>query len=184
RLPSARPHQKAQPNQCCPRIKNKIGGSLQPHQMPSEHAFGRRFVGGYRSGTSEKGFQAVFGRVVTVENVIRLPEKFGRFSGSLWYWAQQTQVQIRRCAVIVRMPIQPKQTSVFRKWMFDGAKVVRRVEGNLWVFGMVALEKTCFKGQMPSENRFQTAFSVYLKQTGKGSNILQSSYSHKRFIVN
>ncbi|HFC6101998.1 TPA: hypothetical protein ACLA8X_002081, partial [Neisseria meningitidis] len=173
-----------QPNRCCPRIKNKIGGSLQPHQMPSEHAFGRRFVGGYRSGTSEKGFQAVFGRVVTVENVIRLPEKFGRFSGSLWYWAQQTQVQIRRCAVIVRMPIQPKQTSVFRKWMFDGAKVVRRVEGNLWVFGMVALEKTCFKGQMPSENRFQTAFSVYLKQTGKGSNILQSSYSHKRFIVN
>ncbi|KLS73479.1 hypothetical protein M778_08485, partial [Neisseria gonorrhoeae MU_NG9] len=45
-------------------------------------------------------------------------------------------------------------TSVFRKWMFDGAKVVRRVEGNLWVFGMVALEKTCFKGQMPSENWF------------------------------
>ncbi len=65
--------------------------------------------------------------------------------------------------------------------MFDGAKVARRVEGNLWVFGMVVLEKTCFKGQMPSENRFQTAFSVYLKQTGKGSNILQSSYSHKRF---
>ncbi|ENT1666653.1 hypothetical protein C7G17_12185, partial [Neisseria gonorrhoeae] len=63
-------------------------------------------------GTSEKGFQAVFGRVAAVENVIRLPEKFGRFSGSLWYWAQQTQVQIRRCAVIVRMPIQPKQTAV------------------------------------------------------------------------
>ncbi|HGH6964099.1 TPA: hypothetical protein ACJMEG_002077, partial [Neisseria meningitidis] len=44
-----RPHQKAQPNQCCPRIKNKIGGSLQPHQMPSEHAFGRRF---YNKNTS------------------------------------------------------------------------------------------------------------------------------------
>ncbi len=112
---------------------------------------------------------------------LRLPEKFGRFSGSLWYWAQQMQVQIRRCAVIARMPIQPKQTSVFGKRVFDGAKVVRRVEGNLWVFGMVALEKTCFKGQMPSENRFQTAFSIYSKQTEKGSNILQSSYSHKRF---
>lgn len=39
------------------------------------------------------------------------------------------QVQIRRCAVIARMPIQPKQTSVFGKRVFDGAKVVRRVEG-------------------------------------------------------
>lgn len=32
---------------------------------------------------------------------------------------------------------------------------------------MVALEKTCFKGQMPSENRFQTAFLVCMKQLGK-----------------
>ncbi len=32
--------------------------------------------------------------------------------------------------------------------------VLTRVSGNLWVFGMVALEKTCFKGQMPSENWF------------------------------
>ncbi len=72
--------------------------------MSSEHVFGRRFVGGYRSGTSEKGFQAVFGRVVTVENVIRLPEKFGRFSDSLWYWAQQTQVQIETFAKSPKFP--------------------------------------------------------------------------------
>lgn len=45
--------------------------------------------------------------------------------------------------------------------------VLTRVSGNLWVFGMVALEKTCFKGQMPSENRFQTAFLVCMKQLGK-----------------
>ncbi len=42
--------------------------------------------------------------------------------------------------------------------MFDGAKVVRRVEGNLWVFGMVALEKRVLRNKCRLKIGFRRHF--------------------------